>query len=135
MNTIFSNRLKAHRKSLKRTQEQMAQLLNVRRSTYGEYERGKIMPPVDKIKILADYFGTSVDYLMGHTNVMTHRERGEDDTYDISEGMNVILDYLQDHAALLTFNGQALDDDSRQLLISSLQNSLQMAKLINQKGR
>ena len=131
MNSLFSERLKNHRKASKKTQEQMAQLLNVRRSTYGEYERGKIIPPIDKLKILADYFEISVDYLMGNTNIKTHRERGENDAYDVSEGMNVILDYLQDNASLLTFDGETLDGDSRQLLISSLQNSLQMAKLIN----
>lgn len=135
MNSIFSARLRSHRKELKKTQEFMSSLLNVRRSTYGEYERGKIMPPVDKIKILADYFGISVDYLMGNTNIKTHRERGENDAYDISEHMNIILDYLQDHASLLTFDGESLDNDSRQLLISSLENSLKMAKLINRKGK
>lgn len=113
----------------------MAQLLNVRRSTYGEYERGKIVPPIDKIKILADYFDISVDYLMGNTNIKTHRERGENDAYDVSENMVIILDYLQDNASLLTFDGEALDHDSRKLLIASLENSLQMAKLINRKGK
>lgn len=135
MNSIFSARLRSHRKELKRTQEQMAQLLNVRRSTYGEYERGKIMPPVDKIKILADYFGISVDYLMGNTNIKSHRERSEYDAYDVSEHMNIILDYLQDHGSLLTFDGESLDQDSRQLLITSLENSLKMTKLINRKGK
>ena len=135
MNTIFSARLRSHRKELKKTQEQMAQLLNVRRSTYGEYERGKIMPPVDKIKILADYFGISVDYLMGNTNIKSHRERSEYDAYDVSEHMNIILDYLQDHESLLTFDGESLDHDSRQLLITSLENSLKMTKLINRKGK
>lgn len=135
MNTIFSARLRSHRKELKKTQEQMAQLLNVRRSTYGEYERGKIMPPVDKIKILADYFGISVDYLMGNTNIKSHRERSEYDAYDVSEQMNIILDYLQDHGSLLIFDGESLDNDSRQLLITSLENSLKMTKLINRKGK
>lgn len=135
MDSVFSVRLKAHRKELKKTQEQMADLLRVRRSTYGEYERGKILPPVDKIKVLADYFGVSVDYLMGNTNIKTHKERGEGDAYDIHESMNIILDYLQDHGSLLTFDGETLDGDSRELLISSLQNSIKMAKLLNGKGR
>lgn len=133
MNSIFSARLRSHRKELKKTQEQMAQLLNVRRSTYGEYERGKIMPPVDKIKILADYFDISVDYLMGNTNIKTHRERGENDAYDVSEQMNIILDYLQDNASLLTFDGESLDHESRQLLIDSMKNSIKMTKLLNRK--
>lgn len=135
MDSVFSARLKAHRKEHKKTQEQISHLLHIQRSTYGEYERGKILPPVDKIKVLADYFGISVDYLMGNTNIRTHKERGEGDAYDIHEGMSLILDYLQDHGSLLTFDGETLSGDSRELLISSLESSLKMAKLINTRGR
>ena len=55
---VFSKRLKALRKDREKTQEDMSKLLNIQRSTYGEYERGKIMPPVEKIKILAHILNT-----------------------------------------------------------------------------
>ena len=60
----FNLRLKMLRKGKKKTQQNLADLLKVRRSTYGEYERGKILPPMDKMKVLADYFGVTVDYLI-----------------------------------------------------------------------
>ena len=60
----LSSKIKALRKEKKKTQQNLADLLNIRRSTYGEYERGKILPPMDKLKIIADYFGVTVDYLL-----------------------------------------------------------------------
>ena len=65
MNLIFHTRLKALRTEKKKTQEEMAKELQIKRSTYGEYERGKIMPPVDKIEVLARVLETTPQYLLG----------------------------------------------------------------------
>lgn len=130
---LFSTRLKTLRKERDRTQEEMAKLLNIRRSTYGEYERGKIVPPMDKMKVLADYFGVSVDYLFGNTNFETHKERNEANPMDISKQMKIMLEYLQDNQAALTYDGELLDKESRELLLSSLENSIRMANIM--KGR
>lgn len=130
---LFSQRLKILRKEKGKTQQNIADLLEVRRSTYGEYERGKIVPPMDKMKVLADYFGVSVDYLFGNTNFETHKERNEADPLDISKQMKIMLEYLQDNQSALTYEGELLDDESRELLLSSLENSIRMANIM--KGR
>ena len=127
---IFSIRLKTLRKEREKTQGDMSKLLHIQRSTYGEYERGKIMPPVSKIKVLADYFGVSVDYLMGNTNFKTHEERQETDAMDVSRNLKIILEYLEDHQSALTFDGETLGEDSREILISNIQNGLKMANII-----
>lgn len=130
---IFSKRLKDMRRDKGKTQDEMSKLLNIRRSTYGEYERGKIVPPIDKMKVLADYFGVSVDYLMGNTNFQTHEERNEINPLDISKQMKLILEYLQDEQSALTYDGEILDDESRELLKSSLESSLKMAQILNKR--
>lgn len=130
---IFSKRLKDMRRDKGKTQDEMSKLLNIRRSTYGEYERGKIVPPIDKMKVLADYFGVSVDYLMGNTNFQTHEERNEINPLDISKQMKIILEYLQDDQSALTYDGETLDGESRELLKSSLESSLKMAQILNKR--
>ena len=130
---IFSIRLKTLRKEREKTQEDMSKLLHIQRSTYGEYERGKIMPPVSKIKVLADYFGVSVDYLMGNTNIETHKERNEAAPLDISRQMKIMLEYLQDNQSALTLDGNALDDESREVLKTSLESSLRTAQILNKR--
>lgn len=113
----------------------MAKVLGISRSTYAEYERGKIIPSVGILEAISKYFNISVDYLMGKTNFTTHEERKEapNDIMDVSKQLNIMLEYLNDDSAALTLDGELLDDDSRELLISSLENSLKMAKTIMKK--
>lgn len=60
------NRLKLLRTSAKLTQQEVAAHLGVERSTYVKYERGNSDPPSSALVKLADMFGVSVDYLLGH---------------------------------------------------------------------
>lgn len=131
---MFSVRLKAMRKDRKETQEDIARLLKVQRTTVGEYERGNIRPPMDKMKVLADHFEVSVDYLMGNTNFQTAEERNEESPNDVSKAMKKILEDLQKNQHAMMFDGEVLDDESRELLISSLEQSLRMGKIMQKRN-
>ena len=50
------------------TQKEVAQQLGVSQNTYSQYELGMLNYPVDALMILADFYGVSVDYLLGRTN-------------------------------------------------------------------
>ncbi len=136
MNDLFRIRLKALRKEKLKTQEEMSKVLGVTRSTYTNYENGYINPPSATIETLANYFDVSIDYLLGKTNFTTHDKKIEapKDIMDISKQLNLMLDQLHDNQAALTLDGELLDNDSRELLISSLENSLKVAKKLNGKG-
>ena len=47
----------------------IANTLNTSQSTYSKYERGAREVPLDVLIKLADFYNTSVDYLLGRTNV------------------------------------------------------------------
>ena len=65
----FADRLRELRKTKGITQKQMAELLGLKNDrTYRQYEAGEIDPPTSKTEILADYFGVSVDYLLGRSD-------------------------------------------------------------------
>ena len=51
------------------TQKQIAELLHVSQNTYSQYEIGVLNYPVEVLSKLADFYGVSVDYLIGRTNV------------------------------------------------------------------
>lgn len=51
------------------TQKQIASYLGISQNTYSQYEIGVINYPVDILIKLADFYGVSVDYLMGRTDV------------------------------------------------------------------
>ena len=50
-------------------QKELAELLKVHQTTYSDYELGKLNIPIATLHFLADYYGVSVDYLLGRTNV------------------------------------------------------------------
>ena len=50
------------------TQKQIAQMLGISQNTYSQYEIGVLNYPVDVIIKLADFYGTSTDYLLGRTD-------------------------------------------------------------------
>ena len=48
------------------TQDDMAELLNIKRQTYSAYERGVSLPDVTSLLKMAEFFGVSVDEILGN---------------------------------------------------------------------
>lgn len=48
-------------------QTQVAKLLNVSQTTYSRYENGVLDIPNEALIKLADFYNTSIDYLLGRT--------------------------------------------------------------------
>lgn len=64
-NIAFGERLKESRKNKNITQQELADKLNIDRSTLSRYENGKIDLSVRDCEIIADAVGVSTDYLLG----------------------------------------------------------------------
>ena len=66
--TNFSKRIKELRLANSMTQEALGKIIGVRQDSVSIYERGRNYPEVRNLIILADYFGVSIDYLVGRTD-------------------------------------------------------------------
>jgi len=62
------NRLKELREDNDIYQKEIAKYLNVDQSNYSKYKLEKINIPIDTLKKLADYYNTSIDYLLYRTD-------------------------------------------------------------------
>lgn len=51
------------------TQTYLGNVLNVSQRVYSNYENGERAIPIDVLSGIADFYGTSVDYLIERTNV------------------------------------------------------------------
>lgn len=51
------------------SQKQIAQMLGMSQTGYSKYETGENDIPTHILIKLADFYGTSIDYLLGRTNV------------------------------------------------------------------
>lgn len=58
------------------SQQDMANILNVHQTTYSDYELGRLNIPISTLKTLSQFFDTSVDYLLGLTDVREPYPRG-----------------------------------------------------------
>ncbi len=63
-----NNRLRDLREDRDLKQKQVADLLQVHQTTYSDYELGKLNIPIPVLHALADFYGVSIDYLLGRTN-------------------------------------------------------------------
>jgi len=52
-------------------QRQIAEVLNCDQSLYSKYEREERPLPLDYADKLAEFYGVSVDYLLGRTDIRT----------------------------------------------------------------
>jgi transcriptional regulator with XRE-family HTH domain len=69
MEILFNSRLRELRKEKALTQTQLAQILNVSQATVAKWETGDREPDLIMILRLCEGFETSVDYLLGVSDV------------------------------------------------------------------
>ena len=67
----FAIRLKELRSSKKISQEELANMLGLAKSSISMYEKGKRKPSFEVLEALADFFNVDMDYLLGKTNKTT----------------------------------------------------------------
>lgn len=68
-------RIRNLREDNDKTQQEIADLLFINRRTYAAYENGVNSMTPDTLCKIADIYGTSVDYLLGRTDVFEAYEK------------------------------------------------------------
>ena len=80
------NRIKDLRQKNNMSQDNIANLLHINRTTLTKWETGKHNPDIDTVIFLAEYFGVTTDYLLGvesKTNPNTDKNLAIDDIAEI----------------------------------------------------
>lgn len=73
---MLPERLRELRTEAGLSQEQLAGILSLHKSTVSLYENGRREPDADTMQRIAAYFRVSVDYLLGRTDVRQHDDDG-----------------------------------------------------------
>ena len=104
--SVMGRNLMILRKAHKLTQEQVADILKIKRSTYAYYERD-ITPTVENIKKLATLFGVSVHFLMygceEGENIFSIEMREKASAYQEEIQKYKLKDLKSDEAILLSW--------------------------------
>ncbi|MDE7422605.1 MAG: helix-turn-helix domain-containing protein [Lachnospiraceae bacterium] len=64
---VFKN-IRNLREDHDKKQQELADYLHIKQTTYSKYELGKINIPIEILIKLADYYNVSVDYLLGRSD-------------------------------------------------------------------
>ena len=67
MNVNFGSRIRLHRVMKGWTRAEFAKMINVSEQAVGLYERSERQPTYEMLKDIADFFGVTTDYILGHT--------------------------------------------------------------------
>ena len=91
-------------------------------------------PSIDRLQRIADFFDVSLDYLMTGKE---HPEKKETkltpkDERDIEKKLSETLDQIVNGDGLM-FNGEIMDERTRQLLEVSLRSTMESAKIAAKK--
>ncbi len=64
----LAERIQELRKEKNMTQKEMADFLGITLRAYQHYEGGGRRPNLESLEVLADFFGVTIDYLVGHSD-------------------------------------------------------------------
>lgn len=93
------------------SQQKLADAIEVSQPSINKYENHSIEPDIEILKRMANYFNTSVDYIIGHTDIRRKIERT--DAFDLNR-----------EEAELMHAFRALDADERACVRLTIQTFL-----------
>lgn len=72
---MFAERLKELREKYNLSQVELGKVLNITSQAISNYEKGKREPQIAELITLAEYFGVSVDYLVGKSSAIYEQKK------------------------------------------------------------
>ena len=128
---IFSKNLNHYMEINGKNQSDIVNDLGFNKSAVSTWCNGTRLPRMDKVEALARYFGINRSDLIEEKT--TDALLTKKDERDIAKTLEETLSQLESDQEGLLFSGEALDDETRELLKISLENSIRMAKITAKK--
>ena len=123
----FPKRLKELRLAHGETQRDLANAIEVGRTTISEYESGKIVPKQEGLLRIANHFNVSVDYLTGVSDNPATRKQNASDLDALLNTIHHIL--LDEYDTPVTYEGELLSSRQKIIidqLIEQLRDNIEM---------
>lgn len=130
---IFSKNLKLLLDRNNISQVELSKILGVSESSVGKWLLQKSMPRMNIIEKLAQYFQVDTTYFFKETDKNSLKLTARDER-DIKKHLDKALENLENDEALM-FDGEPveMDEETKELLKASLENSIRLAKTLAKK--
>lgn len=79
------------------TQREIAKIFNVSQGTYNNWENGKTQPSIEQLVAIADFFGVSIDYLVGRESEDGIIASAKDNRINLSDKSRDALYVFENH--------------------------------------
>lgn len=124
---ITFDRVKTLADNKKMSIAELEERLGFSRNSLYAWKRSK--PSIDKLNLVADYFGVTTDYLLGRTDTP---ELNRKDERDIQKILDNLLDGLSDQHSLayLKNGGEEIDEEDAELIYNALEKAARRAKIL-----
>lgn len=135
MKNILGKRIKELREEKELSQLEYAKLLNISNSTLSQYEAGNRVPSDDIKKKIADLSNTTVDFLLGNSDIRNPYEDKEEHIFpEEFTNANEARVYVNKHQIFGSsgFDSDKLDDDE---IVEFANALLEQMKMVSFKYR
>lgn len=98
------------------TQQQIADILKIDRSTYASYEIGRNRPDIAVLQSFAKIFKVSIDYILNLDEDSVYRLRDDTNEFNKEHHKNLLLSELSSDEKMLIGIYRQLDDNAKKQL-------------------
>lgn len=110
-------------------QSELAELLGVSDKTVSSWEINRTEPKMGMVEKISTALNCKKTDIIGLDDVTNDFQFSARDERDISRRLEKTLDDLENQQDALMFDGAPMDDQTRELLKASLENSIRIAKI------
>ena len=129
------DRITEELKTQKKTQKNLCDFLGLSSNNYTDWKSGKSSSYKKYLPEIAEYLNVSIDYLLGKTNIKEKAPASpEGEGGDIASDLTHYMEILESQESLM-FDGEPLDDESKELLLISLKNTMELAKKMKERKK
>ena len=115
----MSNNLKKYLKINNVSRNQLSESLGISYSTISDWINGKAYPRIDKIEMMANYFGIEKSDLVEEKSTKTENQ-------DISTMVDDLMNNLNSTQTLM-FKGEPMDETTKELVRASIEQAARIA--------
>lgn len=115
----MSNNLKKYLKINNVSRNQLSESLGISYSTISDWINGKAYPRIDKIEMMANYFGIEKSDLVEDKSTKTENQ-------DISTMVDDLMNNLNSTQTLM-FKGEPMDETTKELVRASIEQAARIA--------
>lgn len=133
MNTLGTN-IKEARKKAGLTQMELAKLTNLSRSYIGDIEKDRYNPSLATLKAIANALNQPLDTILTDNDINNNEPTlTSRDEKDIKKKLDEALASIDSEALMFDGEPVEMDEETKELLKASLENSIRLAKTLAKK--